>query len=419
MGKNRKYKLIGPFREVLTMENVPIKGSVADSQLKIIRNAGILLEGEAVTSIRSFEVLLREIDSSQMELVPVSKDAVVIPGMVDTHTHIAFAGTRAKDFALRNAGSSYLEIAENGGGIWSTVQDTRAATEGELVQLIAQRAEQLMRQGVTTIEVKSGYGLSVNEELKILRAIKRAKSVCAADLVATCLAAHTLPKDFVGTPADYLNDMVDQLFPMLIEEHLANRIDAFVEQSAFSQEQIIPYFYSARDMGFDLVVHADQFSVSGSELAVRVNALSADHLEASGEKEIQLLADSEVIPVALPGASMGLGYGFTPARKLLDAGASLAIATDWNPGSAPMGHLLTQASVLASFEKLSNAEVFAAVTNRAASALGLSDRGVLAAGKKADFAVFETDNIQEITYRQGRMEPIQVWVNGRIVFERE
>ena len=419
MNNENQYRLIGPFREVLTMTDLPLKGALQDQQLHIEKNAGILIKGDRIERIADFELLRSESSYPDLQLTLVEEDTVVIPGMIDVHTHIAFAGTRANDFALRNAGSSYLEIAESGGGIWSTVKDTRAATTDDLVHLILERAAALIRQGITTIEVKSGYGLNVEEELKILRAIKQAAKTSKAQLIPTCLAAHTLPKDFEGSHEAYLEILVKELFPVLKEEQLSNRIDTFVEKSAFSKEQIKPYFEAAKALGFDITVHADQFSTSGSEVAVAFAARSADHLESSGTAEIELLAASDVIPVALPGASMGIGCAFTPARRLLDAGASLAIATDWNPGSAPMGHLLTQASVLACFEKLSNAEVFAGVTYRAAAALGLSDRGILSKGAKADFVLFPTDSIKEITYHQGRLEPIQVWIDGAVVFDHK
>ena len=182
-------------------------------------------------------------------------------------------------------------------------------------------------------------------------AIKEADNTTSSDLIATCLAAHMLPKDYSGTAEEYLKEMSTQLFPKLKEENLSNRIDAFIEESAFSQEQIAPYFKKAKDLGFAISVHADQFSTSGSQTAVDHKAVSADHLEASTDKEIALLAKSDVIAMALPGASIGLGCAFTPARKILDAGGALAIASDHNPGSAPMGDLLTQAAILGTFEK--------------------------------------------------------------------
>jgi imidazolonepropionase len=201
-------------------------------------------------------------------------------------------------------------------------------------------------------------------------------------------------------------------------EQLTNRIDAFIEKSAFSAQQIAPYFKKAKEMGFDITVHADQFTPGGSKAAVDFGAMSADHLEASTGKEISLLADSDTIATALPGASIGLGCDFTPARRLLDAGGALAIASDHNPGSAPMGDLLAQASILGTFEKLTNAEVLAGITFRAAAALRLTDRGKLEVGFLADLAVFHSDNYQDILYNQGNLKPCMIWKNGELVFDR-
>ncbi|HAI37915.1 MAG TPA: imidazolonepropionase, partial [Maribacter sp.] len=226
------------------------------------------------------------------------------------------------------------------------------------------------------------------------------------------------PKDFKGTETAYLKMISEELFPVLKKENLTNRIDAFIEQSAFSSEDIKAYFLKANDLKFDITVHADQFSTSGSKVAVDYNAISADHLEASTDNEIDLLANSDTIAVALPGASIGLGCNFTPARKLLEAGAALAIASDHNPGSAPMGDLLTQASILGTFEKLTNAEVLAGITFRAAAALKLEDRGKLEVGHLADLAVFHSDNYQDILYNQGNLKPCMIWKNGVLVFDR-
>jgi imidazolonepropionase len=340
---------------------------------------------------------------------------VAVPGYIDCHTHICFGGNRARDFALRNAGVSYLEIAQSGGGIWDTVTQTRKCTEQELTQIVIKNANKHLQMGVTTIEVKSGYGLSVEEEIKMLRAIKCGNNETAADLVATCLAAHLKPKDFNGSNEAYLDYLVANLFPVLQSENLTKRIDAFVETSAFSASEIAPYLQSAKELGFDITIHADQFTTSGSEVAIHYGALSADHLEASEDKEIELLAQSKTIAVALPGASVGLGCVFAPARKILDNGGALAIASDWNPGSAPMGDLVCQASILATFEKLSTAEVLAGITFRAAAALNLFDRGRLIAGNKADFILYPTTDYRDILYYQGSLRPSKIWKSGKLV----
>ncbi|MGN0003299.1 MAG: imidazolonepropionase [Sphingobacterium composti] len=409
-----KRKLIGPFTKLLTMRDLPLKGALSDTQLEIITQAGLYFEDEYIVEVGDYQQLKEKYPNA--EQIVLSGEHVCLPSYVDCHTHIAYAGNRANDFALRNAGSSYLEIANAGGGIWSTVQHTRSCSEDELVDLIVGRANELLKQGVTTVEVKSGYGLNVEQELKTLRAIKEANKHTAVDLIPTCLAAHMKPRDFEGSSVEYLKYIQKELFPILKSENLTTRIDAFIEQSAFSEDEIRNYLDNAKELGFDIILHADQFTTSGSALAVEMGAVSADHLEASTAKEIQLLADSDVVAVALPAASLGLGCAFTPARRLLDAGASLAIATDWNPGSAPMGHLVASASILATMQKLNNAEVLSALTYRAAHALRLDDRGRLVTGQLADFTIYSTDNYQNITYQQGALQPTSVWKNGQEVY---
>jgi len=413
----KELKLIGPIAQLLTLDNLPLNGALKDEQLEVLKNAGILIEGEKILEVGNYEVLLQKALTLNAEIIDLKGEVVGVPGWIDCHTHICFGGTRARDFAMRNAGKSYLEIAKAGGGIWDTVIQTRSLTQAELAERTVANANRHLREGVTTIEVKSGYGLTVEEELKMLRAIQQAAHQTKADLVPTCLAAHMKPRDFEGSNSEYLSLIAEQLFPILKSENLANRIDSFVEKSAFSPEEIASYYRKASDMGFDLTVHADQFSTGGSELSMKFKAKSADHLEASGKKEIELLAKSSTIAVALPGASIGLGCAFTPARKILDQGGSLAIGSDWNPGSAPMGDLIMQASILATFEKLSTAEVLAALTFRAASALGLEDRGKLKAGILADFNLYSTNNFQEILYQQGKLKPEQVWKRGTKTLE--
>lgn len=390
------------------MSGLPLKGALKDEQMTIIEDGGLLILDGIIIEIGLFKDLKSKAD----KIESIEGDAVCLPGFIDAHTHICFGGTRANDYAMRNAGKSYLEIAKSGGGIWDTVTKTRAQNESGLIDGIAKRAAHHLALGVTTLEVKSGYGLTIDEELKMLKAIKEANQTCPQDLIATCLAAHMLPKDWSGSAEEYLKEISENLFPIIKSEGLTNRVDAFIEESAFSADQIQPYFEKAKKVGFDITVHADQFSTGGSQVAVEFGAISADHLEASTEKEVELLAKSETIAMALPGASIGLGCAFTPARKLLDAGASLAIASDHNPGSAPMGNLLTEASILGTFQKLSNAEVLAGITHRAAAALALNDRGMFDKGKNADFVVFPTDNYQEITYHQGELKPSGVWKNG-------
>lgn len=410
-----KSILLGPIKQLLPMSGLPIKGALKTHQLPIIQDAGILIKNGLIAELGDYKQIHKNC-SPTVEKIVLDEELVCLPGFIDAHTHICFAGSRADDYAKRNAGKTYLEIAEEGGGIWDTVSKTRKASKSELIQGIKHRANKHLSSGVTTIEVKSGYGLKVEEEVKMLEAISEANKELPADLIPTCLAAHMIPKDFKGTAEDYLRTISNNLFPVLKSRNLSNRIDAFIEKGAFSSEQIIPYLKKAKKYGFQITIHADQFTTGGSKIAVEFDALSADHLEVSTDKEIGYLAKSEVIAIALPGASLGLGCSFTPARKILDAGGSLAIASDHNPGSAPMGELLTQASILGTMEKLSNIEVLAGITYRAAAALDLFDRGFIAEGCLADLSLFRTSNYNEILYHQGGLKPKMVFKNGRMVY---
>ncbi|MCQ6958468.1 imidazolonepropionase [Mucilaginibacter aquariorum] len=402
-------KLIGPFTQILPLTGLPLKGALADEQLHIIQNGAVLVENGLILAVGDFDELSKANPSAQIE--EIQGGQVLLPGFIDCHTHICFAGNRAKDYSMRIAGKTYLEIAKAGGGIWDTVTQTRAADEATLTKQLVQRANRHLAEGVTTIEVKSGYGLSLEEELKQLHAIKAASAQTKAKLIATCLAAHMVPKDFTGSQQEYLKHVVNDLLPVLKQENLTSRIDIFVEESAINTENALVYLKKAKQMGFDITVHADQFTTGGSKVAVEVGALSADHLEASGDHEIKLLADSNIVAVTLPGASLGLGMPYAPARNLLDAGACLAIASDWNPGSAPMGDLLMQAAVMSASEKLSAAEVFAGLTFRAASALKI-ERGILAPGMPADMQAYPCADYREILYYQGKLKPNRVWVGG-------
>ncbi|MGN6178198.1 MAG: imidazolonepropionase [Mucilaginibacter sp.] len=402
--------LIGPFTQILTLTGLPFKGALRDDDLQVISLGGVLVEDGRIVSVDDFEKLYKE--NLSVEIQEIKGDHVLLPGFVDCHTHICFSGNRAMDYTMRIQGKSYLEIAKAGGGIWDSVTQTRASSEGQLTQLLLQRIKRHLSEGVTTIEVKSGYGLNIESELKQLRAIKAASAQTKASIISTCLSAHMVPKDFIGSQTGFLDDILNDLLPAIKQEKLSNRVDIFVEESAFNADNASAYLNKAKQTGFDITVHADQFTTGGSKVAVEVGALSADHLEASGDTEIDLLANSDTVAVVLPGASLGLGMQYAPARKLLDAGVCLAIASDWNPGSAPMGDLLMQAAVMSAAEKLNTAEVFAGLTFRAAKALNLPDRGILAPGMLADMQAYPCSDYRDILYYQGKLKPVKVWANG-------
>lgn len=403
-------QLIGPFTQLLTMDRLPETGHLADDRhLEIIHDAGIVIDKDSIVAVGRFDVLRRQ----KHPIHEITTPAIAMPGLIDAHTHLCFAGSRCHDYALRLQGATYQEIAAQGGGILDTVRQTRQASQEELERLLLERTARLLKLGVTTCEVKSGYGLTVHDELKILTAIKNVSQQQPVHLVATCLAAHTKPPEFASA-RDYLNMLVKELLPELIERWLTRRIDIFVEKGAFTIEEARDYLKAAQKMGFSICVHADQFSRGGALLAAELFAVSADHLEVSKHDDFLLLKQSGVIPIILPGASLGLGMPFGPARIALDHDLPVVIASDWNPGSAPMGHLLMQAAVIGAAERLTISETLAAITTRASIALRLHDRGILRPKMRADLIAFPCSDYREILYQQGSMLPSLTVTGGHI-----
>ncbi|MDG2450835.1 MAG: imidazolonepropionase [Saprospiraceae bacterium] len=405
------YTLLGPFKQIVTMENLPLKGPIENSELKIQENGGILIKNETIVEVGPYD---EYVDAQIENHTPLDGEYVALPGFIDCHTHICFAGNRFLDFEDRNSGVSYLDISKRGGGIWSTVENTRKATEEDLLLGMIGRLETLKQNGITTVEVKSGYGLSVKDEMKMLNVIKKANSRHQLDIIPTCLAAHIVPREFPNEKS-YLDYLISELVPNIKRDDLCTRFDIFIEESAFTRDNSKSYLNYLKQNGFDITIHGDQFHTGGSLLAIECGAVSVDHLETSGNKEISALAKSDVVAVGLPGASIGIGCDFLPARKLLDEGVSLAIASDWNPGSAPQGNLLAQASILATYEKLSAAEVFAGITYRAAGALKIKDRGRIASKYAADIVAFQCHDYRQILYHQGELKASYVWKNGEML----
>lgn len=412
-----KKLLVGPFSQILTMDNLPLNGALFDEDLEVIENGGLLLQGNEISQILTeiqFNKLLKN-PPENMDYFHIKEPMVVLPGFIDIHTHICYAGSRADEYALKLAGKSYLEIAKSGGGILSTVNQTRNASEEMLITLTVSRARNHLKNGVTTMEVKSGYGLSIHDELKILNAIKKAKSFPEMpSLVPTCLAAHVKPPEF-DDHEEYLNYIVNEILPIVKSEELASRVDIFIEDGAFNPDISLKFLQKVKTMGFSILIHADQFSSGGSLVASKIGAISADHLEASSDDDLNALKEAGVHACVLPGASIGLGIPFAPARKILDQGLSLVIASDWNPGSAPMGDLLTQAAILGVYEKLSVAETLAGITVRAAHALNLPSKGIIKPTFEADLIAFSCSRFSEILYRQGALKPKYIWKSGNLI----
>lgn len=400
--------LFGPFSQIVTGDKLKAEGPLLDDELEILHDAGIIISSGNITAIGSYESLKKQC----VKTASFGSKAVALPGFIDAHTHICWAGSRSRDYALRLQGYTYQEIAKEGGGILDTVKQTRQASKEELAASMIERLKILRMRGITTCEVKSGYGLAVNEELKMLEAIRQAQTEQSVTLVPTCLAAHIRPPEFDSNGA-YLSYLIEELLPEILRRGLSRRVDIFVEDGAFSSEEALNYLAKAKGMGFTACVHADQFSRGGALVAAKAGAISADHLEVSSVEDLRALKKGKVIPVVLPGASLGLGIPFAPARQILDENLPLTIASDWNPGSAPQGDLLTQAALLGASEKLTMAETLRAITSNAARALGLKDRGILRAGMRADIALFPTDDYRDIFYYQGSLKPSEVIVGGK------
>jgi imidazolonepropionase len=348
------------------------------------------------------------------------RGGTLIPGFVDPHTHLPWAGSREEEFAQRLAGTSYQEIAAAGGGILSTVRATREASEEELVGRVRGRLDRMLEYGTTTAEAKSGYGLSLEGELKQLRAIRRASADHAVDLVPTLLAAHEVPPEHRSDRKRYLDLICDEIVPAVAEAGLARFSDVFCEKGVFTPQESRRVLIAARDRGMAPRLHADEFVDSGgAELAAELGALSADHLIAVSERGIEALASSGVTAVLLPGTSFFLmKHGYAPARRLLEAGVPVALATDCNPGSSNT-ESMPMVLVLAVFELgLSIEEALTAATLNAACSLGLGGEiGSIEPGKRADLVLLDAPNLLHLAYHYG-INPVRAVVkDGEIARE--
>ena len=340
--------------------------------------------------------------------------ACIAPGLVDCHTHLVYAGNRAREFELRLQGATYEEIARAGGGIRATVAATRAASEDELLALALSRARALMREGVTTLEVKSGYGLSEAHEARCLRVARRLADALPLTVRTTFLGAHAVPPEFEGRADEYINAVCDWM-PRLHAAGLIDAVDAFCERIGFNTTQVRRVFEAARALGLPMKLHAEQLSDQhGAALAAEFNALSCDHLEYASDAGIDAMAAAGCVAVLLPGAYYFLRETkLPPVAKLRAAGVSIALATDHNPGSSPTLSPLLMMNMACTLFRLTPEEVWRGFTVNAARALGLPDTfGVLRAGSRADFAVWDADHPRDLVYRFGHYPLRQLVVGG-------
>lgn len=388
-------------------------------QLAIIEDGAILVRGkqiEAVGRRQEIESLI----NGDCEVIDAGR-RVVMPGFVDAHTHPVFAGIRANEFEQRSNGATYREIAARGGGIRSTVRATRNASLPDLVKTGKRYAQWFLRCGTTTIEAKSGYGLTIEDELKILRATRQLNEETALRYVPTFLGAHDIPSEYKTRRATYVSLVINEMLPRVAEEKLAEYCDVFCETDVFTTDESWQILSAARCHGLGLRVHADQLSLSGgAKLAAELNAASADHLEHCDIAGIQALRTAKVPAVLLPGSVYALGSNqYPPARAMIDAGLAVVLATDFNPGSSPTPSMPMILSLACTQMKMTPAEAVTAATINAAYSLGRGDEiGSLEKGKRADFVVHDTEDYRELAYFFGIEHPWRVYASGELVFSR-
>ena len=368
-------------------------------ELGLIEDAALLVEDGRIVAAGPYAELRSRIPP-HAELID-AQGRCVTPGFVDAHTHLVFAGNRAEEFEQRIGGATYQQIAAAGGGILRTVALTRAATEDELLAAARRHRDWMLRSGTTTIEAKSGYGLERATELKMLRVMGRLDAEGSARIVATLLASHMVPPEFAGRREEYVRWIAEELIPEVASAKLASYCDAFCDDHAFTVEEARRVLTAARRHGLRLRVHAEQFRPgTGAALAAELGAATADHLEAATEEMLDLLREAAVQPVLLPGSVFALGREqYPPARKMVELGLAIVLATDFNPGSSPVASMPFIVSLACLEMRLTPAEALTAATLNAAWSLGLGDLiGSLEAGKEADFLIYEFGDYRELAY---------------------
>jgi imidazolonepropionase len=408
--------LIINIGQLLTMEgNGPAKGEQM-KKLPVLENAAIGLKDGKIAFIGTNE----EAKGFRADQVIDANGKLVTPGLVDPHTHLVFGGSREHELALKQQGVPYLEILKRGGGILSTVRATRAASEEELFEKAKFHLDRMLSYGVTTVEAKSGYGLDEETELKQLRVVQRLQQEHPIDLVSTFLGAHAIPPEHKDNPDEFLERMA-ALLHTIQKEELAEFVDIFCETGVFTVEQSRAFLQAAKSLGFAVKIHADEIDpLGGTELAVELGAVSGDHLVGASDVGIAQLAKSNTIAVLLPGTSFYLAKEkYARAREMIEAGASVALATDFNPGSSPTENLQLIMSLAALKLNMTPEEIWHAVTVNAAYAINRGEEaGRIAIGRKADIVIWDAPNYAYVPYHYGVNHVHMVLKEGKVVVKK-
>jgi len=387
----------------------------------LVENGAVAVANGRILFAGAETDVLEKVSSVSVKKTIDAGGRVVLPGWVDPHTHAVFSGYRVDEFEARIRGKSYLEIARNGGGINRTVSEVRSMDEDELFEKSRRRLMKILEYGTTTIEIKSGYGLETESELKMLRVVKKLDEDTPMDTVATFLGAHERPPEYRSSD-DYIDVVVSEMLPAVTADSLAEFIDVFCEEGVFSVEESRTILEAGLKRGLRAKIHADEITpLGGAELAVEVGAISADHLTKVTERGMARLAQSETVAVLLPATTFGLiSKSFAPARSLIDTGAAVALASDYNPGSSPASSMQFVVSIACSQMRLTPAEAINAATINAAYAVGRqSEVGSIEPGKKADLVIYDVEDYREIAARAGSNHACMVLKEGDLVWEKE
>jgi imidazolonepropionase len=386
------------------------------NEVGILHDHSIVIEDDRIKDIIPSSSSERFSSSEQIDV----NNKTILPGLVESHTHLVFTGSRSGEFAMKLKGSSYEEIARAGGGIMNTVRAVRNSSSDELYNISAARVQNFISQGVTTLEIKSGYGLDFDTEVKLLKIIQRLKENFPVTILATFLGAHTYPPEFRSDHHNYINEITEKMIPYISQHKLAQFCDGFCESTAFSAGEIRNIFRSAKEHQLELKLHTDQFnSIGGIDAALENKAVSVDHLEVVPEKYFGILGNTETVCTLLPGVSFFLNYQYAPARELIDNNAIVSIATDYNPGSSNINNVFLIMSLAAIKMKMSLPEIISAYTINAAKALNENQKaGSIEIGKKADFAIYDTSDYNDLIYNIGQNLNSLTIKDGKIIWQK-
>ncbi|CAM3224168.1 imidazolonepropionase [Sporolactobacillus spathodeae] len=376
-----------------------VSGS-AMNQLQVIHDGAVVIEAGIIQAVGPTETILKNYDSSQYSVIDATNQSIV-PGFVDSHTHFVFGGYRPDEFLMRLSGKSYMEIMEAGGGIENTVQATRSSSFDELYQSGFERLDEMLAFGVTTVEGKSGYGLDHDNEIKQLGVMQKLNASHPVDVVSTFLGAHAVPREFAGRNSDYIDFLISDVLPEVASQKLADYCDAFCEKGVISIDDSRRLLAKAKALGMRLKLHADEIEqLGGAELAAELGAASADHLLEASDTGIGRLAEADVVATLLPATAFCLNKPYAPARKMIDQGCAVALASDLNPGSCFTGSVPLIFSLACIYMKMSVAEALTAFTLNGAAALNRADRiGSIEVGKEADLLLLKYPSYSYLVYK--------------------